>query len=730
MKVLVVGVILLSAAVSGATDRYVSSDGKYGEGLGVCYTDLQTAVSEAEEGETVWVQDGFVCSAGSSKGNDQNSRIVVSKAILVRSESGYVDEANGKGAKIVGQYDSDAAPVGNNAIRCVFLATGSELRGFILEKGSTKNHYPYGSGGGAGGFGTLSHCLVRDCWANYGGGAAFLGRCEDCDFENNQTTNTGATLFDVAMAVRCRISGSDSLAAIGCKKMTSPYFYVRCVVTNCTVFCNRSKTNGGGAFFSDSSLEDFDVYDTVISNNVAGQHGGAAFTSNSTNPIRFHHCDFIGNVAGAVYNGCNGGAANNCFLEDCLVAGNCVTNGFGGACAASVLVGGCVVTNNFTAGTANGNGGALYNCTATNCVITHNTARDSSHCMVYAGVAVGCTIRHSSCHGVEKTRCEDCTIVDNVGTGVRNVLWISGGMVARNGISGISLNGSQVSGVPVVSNCTIACNVTTGNQGAGLYTDNTPGLKVYDCVISNNCIASGGYLGGGASANSAAKGFTLYRCKILNNVLVGSGNAHGGGVSYCRLEDCEVRGNVVTNGNGGGVYEGETRNCVIADNLATGGGSGAYHGAHYNALFVGNRETAAFQCNNNYPGGTCAVNCTFAENEGAGFSYASEIVNCISWGNGVPGDVCKTCSDSCVQSLTATTQERVIDTDPRLGIVDGLAYVPRSRGCRNTAQRFDWMSDPTDVRSHDVYGRDRIIGSGPDMGAVEAPTAGLLLMVR
>ena len=787
-KAALLSVGLLASFVSSAVDRYVSADGAYGQGLGECYTDLQAAVTEAAANETVWVQDGFVCNDGSSQGNSQLSRIVVTSKILIRSESGYVDEANGKGATIIGQYNSDATPVGDNAVRCIYLGNaGAELRGFILKNGSTKSNASYGLGGGAGGSGTLSHCLIRDCYGYRGGGVGGLGRCEECVFVNNQATGNGAAIYQTANVIGCTISGGRTSSAIGCYDMKTPL-----VVSNCTICCNRSTANGG-ALSLGGSTPNFDVYDSVISNNVAKQSGAAAYAS-AASPIRFHDCKLIGNVAGAGVNGCNGGATYYCDLENCLVTGNSITNGNGGACSQSVLTD-CVVSNNCTAGTSNGSGGALYNCTATNCVVTKNATRDKT-AAVNGGKAVGCTISWNDV-GVANARCEGCTIADNTGAGARDVKWLSGCTIVRNRARGVYLY--NLTGELVITNCTIACN-KINERGGGIYVNATPGLKVYDSVISNNHAVSAYTGGGGAAADKAANAISFYRCKILDNVFVGTGNgAHGGGVAYGYLEDCEVCGNVVTNGHGGGVFQSRsvgctfkgnraykgasstgyagavydsvvsncvftgnqseaggalysgsavkctfignassghggatygssTMNCVFTNNAAADRGSGAYNGAHYNALFVGNRKVNALRSYGD--AACCAVNCTFTGNEKAGIEGVPSVINCISWGNGVAGDKCTICSDSCIQSLTATTKTRVIDTDPRLATVNGLAYVPRSRGCRNTAQRFDWMSDPADVRSHDVYGQDRIIGSGPDMGAVEAPTVGLLLMVR
>ena len=98
---------------SFATDRFVSASGSWTmPGMaGECYSDPQTALNAVKAGETVWLQDGFVC--------DSNKTLTISNygyarvklpnaAFTLRSESGRVDEAGGKGAYIRGIKDPDS----------------------------------------------------------------------------------------------------------------------------------------------------------------------------------------------------------------------------------------------------------------------------------------------------------------------------------------------------------------------------------------------------------------------------------------------------------------------------------------------------------------------------------------------------------------------------------------------------------------------------------------------
>ena len=43
---------------------------------------------------------------------------------------------------------------------------------------------------------------------------------------------------------------------------------------------------------------------------------------------------------------------------------------------------------------------------------------------------------------------------------------------------------------------------------------------------------------------------------------------------------------------------------------------------------------------------------------------------------------------------------------------------------------FDWMTDPSDIRSKALNNRARIIGSMPDMGCFEVPLYNTVLSIR
>ena len=85
---------------------------------------------------------------------------------------------------------------------------------------------------------------------------------------------------------------------------------------------------------------------------------------------------------------------------------------------------------------------------------------------------------------------------------------------------------------------------------------------------------------------------------------------------------------------------------------------------------------------------------------------------------------------ACFKAAASFPDAGNITIDPKFRTVDGLPYYPGAAKCRNSGLKFDWMEDPADPRSKDVYGNARIQGSAPDMGAAECVSLGLMLLFR
>ncbi len=136
------------------------------------------------------------------------------------------------------------------------------------------------------------------------------------------------------------------------------------LIANCLLI-NNTASSGGGAYLGT-------LTNCMVSGNVCpptGGNGGGATRSVLNN------CTLIGNVTGKPYPNTTGstwgGGANACTLNNCTLTGNKAygAGATGGGANGCVLFG-CLLANGY----ADQFGGGAYNCNATNCNISNNSA--------------------------------------------------------------------------------------------------------------------------------------------------------------------------------------------------------------------------------------------------------------------------------------------------------------------------------------------------------------------
>ena len=267
-------------------------------------------------------------------GNTTN-RVAIDQRVTVRS-------VNGSDVTIIKGH----GPVGDNAVRCVYLGANAVLDGFTLTNGCTRqdDYQQKNRGGGlwCESSGVVSNCVICGNCGSYGGGV-YRGRLHDCLLIGN-TSNYGGGAYDAIL--------------------------LRCVLRD-----NTASMNGGGACYGT-------LNDCVVSNNAARNGGGTHRGTSSNCTIAANRAlDNGGGSYQSSLNNCTvsensalwGGGASMSSLTNCAVLRNSASEGGGGTHRATLN--NCTVVGN----SAYLSGGGAYRCTLRNCILWNNSARNSSN---------------------------------------------------------------------------------------------------------------------------------------------------------------------------------------------------------------------------------------------------------------------------------------------------------------------------------------------------------------
>jgi hypothetical protein len=232
---------------------------------------IQDAVDAAFPGGVVWVSNGVYNTGGRIAEGQLSNRVVIAKAITVRSVSGPLVTT------IAGRK-----PTGNGAIRGVYVGSGAVLRGFTITNGATRSaglEYADRSGGGVYcNGGTVADCVVVGNTASLNGGgvAAIGGTVTNCLLKSNSAGYGGGTHQGTVVA--CTLEANTASSRGGGAYQGDLF--------NCLLWRNTSSSLGGGA--SESALESC----TVVSNKNTMGVGGV----NGNGPERIRNCIVYHNV--------------------------------------------------------------------------------------------------------------------------------------------------------------------------------------------------------------------------------------------------------------------------------------------------------------------------------------------------------------------------------------------------------------------------------------------------
>jgi len=543
-------------------------------------TNLQTGVDAASAGDTVFVSNGVYSTGARVSGDGVSNRVVVSQAVLIQNAS------SPSPAIIEG-----AGPLGNTAVRCIYLSSGAILDGFTLSNGFTHAGGTWTTeqaGGGAwcAADAVLTNCMFIGNTANGPGGGLYGGKGYFCTFTNNTAGNGSGT-------------GSGG-------GLYGTWLY------KCTMARNMTFDYGGAA--SESTLIDCDLVDNVASNSGGQGTAGGAYNCilRDSRVLR----NYGHGSAGGIYGGS---------LSNCTVSSNQCRFSGGGVYGALIL--NSLISNNIAGTTA---GGAVY-CIARGSVITFNTSSNSGGGTCY-GTNINCTISHNLSTagwgggGYDSVMLNstiysnECTVIGGggfYGGSASNCIIV--GNRAENG-GGVYQCTSCVNSV-IASNYALSigggaaytdlksCNIFSNQANGGLYSTGGGGTyagSAMSCLYSNNWSD-----GGGGGANST---FITNSILVNNWTRLGGGGALGGS-----LFNCLVVSNYCQN-QGGGLYNSRATHCTIVSNLAywgEGGGT-AYQMTVTNCIIYYNSSEKTSVHNNYDFGSSYGYTCTWPNPGGPG----------------------------------------------------------------------------------------------------------------
>ena len=271
---LLFGVSVLAAIAStinvSATVRYVDlnspSPAPPFTNWAAAATSIQDAIDTADAGDEIVVTNGIYATGGRPVGTQVLvNRVAVGKPLTVRS-------VNGPAVTVI----QGNSPIGDGAVRCVYLANAATMTGFTLTNGATRSS---GDGDqeqcGAGVWcestsAVLSNCVLSGNSAYVCGGGAYDGTLNKCTLAGNSVVySSGGGAYN-------------------------------CTLNNCTLTGNSADSSGGGA-------DECALNNCTLSGNRAFDGGGAyACTLNN--------CTLTGNTAVHRGGGVSGGTLNNCIV--------------------------------------------------------------------------------------------------------------------------------------------------------------------------------------------------------------------------------------------------------------------------------------------------------------------------------------------------------------------------------------------------------------------------------
>lgn len=493
------------------------------------FTDLQSALASASDGDQIWVAGGTYkpdTAAGSQTATfliDKNIRLyggfagtetaLAQRGIPADHPTVLSGDLNGDDVA-----DDFVTNRGDNVMTAVTIGAGitqeTHLDGFTIGNGHADgagaNESPDKSGGGLYSTGAplLTRCIFQQNHADFQGGGAYF-------------TYTGAQKLEISA---CTFSKNNAVRGAGLNIVNS-----NCVVSGCAFQGNVATEHGGGMRYSNVvGAQSVAVVDCTFENNQSSFGGGLRLQALSNNVnMSVSGCDFNGNAAAPLMptfdqggGGCNIALFPN--SNDILVS---------------------VKNNRFTSNTSSGNGAGFQIANAggnniievDSCTFLKNNAGNNGGGVFTSFEGKNMNLSFNRCTFTENTAVWECGAADFWSTnGATGTLTVDSCLFEKNSADwagGIEMGngwGNVASAVNYqLKNSTFRENHASDWAGAALIWSDAlakANYSIENCLLEGN--TSEGKAGGLAFVPSS-KNFhaTVSRCQIVGNSAVGDGSA-------------------------------------------------------------------------------------------------------------------------------------------------------------------------------------------------------------
>ena len=363
------------------------------------------------------------------------------------------------GVQIIGQGESpeDVRLIGDGTCRVyrMIRETYAKLQNLTITNGYAKTIEGAANskhGGGIYGYPTVTNCVIIGNKADgYGGGAygyTYIGKCRVL----NNSAASGGGAYQPNWVINSLVRGNHSSSQGG------GIFGNNYGRAEGSIITENSSGGAGGGIFKVNT-----VSNCVISLNTAEGRGGALYSEGRSSKFAYN-CTICSNKT----------TSYSTVWEYTLIGGKIFANyAQHGGGAGSCTLENVEIHNNY----ANGYGGGLYNCIATNCVLRKNfKVSTGTGANAYGTAFHGCDISGT---GIDSGRAVNCVFHD-----------ISDSSVIEGNpyIDDATWGGHAFAGIPVCTNCLFVNNRLINYSRAIFCGTTTPSRRgsIVNCTVVSN----------------------------------------------------------------------------------------------------------------------------------------------------------------------------------------------------------------------------------------------------